>query len=114
MDILHYSLVEEALRFTNEYKDLSYFTHALELLLHQTLEDVYPSKKEEAQGIHLGLILIKAIYSVAKFLEHFSSYLDIIVNCARKSEVSIWDYFFSIVGDAKVLFRVIIPFLNIY
>jgi hypothetical protein len=98
---------EEALRFAKEFDQLSYFTHALELLLHRALEDDYASKTEHSKGkISLFYLNILALSNVVRFLEYFPSYLDIIVNCARKSEVSLWKFFFSIVGDAKVLFEV--------
>ena len=43
---------------------------------------------------------------VVKFLKRFPSYYDIIVRCARKSEVALWRYLFNIAGDAHDLFQV--------
>lgn len=37
-------------------------------------------------------------------LRQFSQFHEIIVRCARKTEVSLWEYLFSIVGDPKTLF----------
>lgn len=43
---------------------------------------------------------------MVKFLNHFPQALDAIVGCARKTEVALWDYLFSIVGSPKDLFEV--------
>jgi RAB6A-GEF complex partner protein 1 len=43
--------------------------------------------------------------SVVKLVERFPSFLDVIAHCARKTEVATWEYFFSIVGDPKLLFQ---------
>lgn len=111
----YFRLIEEALRFANEFKDLSYFGHALEILLHLALENDYSSKKQHRAGkpdrfrILAGSnsLILKELACVVRFLENFPLYLDIIVNCARKSEVSLWEFFFSVVGDTKLLFKVI-------
>ncbi len=101
------------MRFANEYKDLSYFGHALEILLHLALENDYTSKEQHRAGSLLStftltylILQLPELACVVRFLENFPLYLDIIVNCARKSEVSLWEFFFSVVGDAKLLFNV--------
>ena len=48
---------------------------------------------------------------VVKFLNNFPQALDAIVGCARKTEVALWDYLFSIVGSPKDLFEVNIQLL---
>lgn len=45
--------------------------------------------------------------SVIKFLDQFPHALDVIVSCARKTEVALWDHLFSVVGKPKDLFEVI-------
>ncbi|KAG5460520.1 MAG: RIC1-domain-containing protein, partial [Olpidium bornovanus] len=71
-------LEAEAVEFARCFQHLPYFDHALEVLLHAVLED-------EA--------------------ESFPSFLDVIVQCARKSEMSVWDHLFGIVGCPKDLFE---------
>lgn len=43
--------------------------------------------------------------SVIEFLDHFDDALRIVVNCARKTELSRWDYLFSYAGSPVELFE---------
>lgn len=43
---------------------------------------------------------------VIKFLDQFRHALDVIVSCARKTEVALWEHLFSVVGKPKDLFEV--------
>ncbi|CAG8465384.1 5719_t:CDS:10 [Paraglomus occultum] len=90
-------LDEEAVAFARSYEQLVYFGHALEVLLHHVLED----EAELSVGTGHGAVLPR----VVKFLSHFPQALDAIVGCARKTEVALWDYLFSIVGSPKDLFE---------
>jgi hypothetical protein len=43
---------------------------------------------------------------VIQFLDQFPHALDVIVGCARKTEVALWEHLFSIVGNPQDLFEV--------
>ncbi|CAG8600077.1 32678_t:CDS:10 [Gigaspora margarita] len=68
-------LEEESVAFATSYQGLIYFGHALEMLLHHVLEDEAEHTVETGKG------------------------------CARKTEVALWNYLFSIVGSPKDLFE---------
>ncbi|KAI8605643.1 RIC1-domain-containing protein [Dissophora ornata] len=87
----------EAYEFAKHYQDLGYFGHALEILLHNVLED----EADSGIGFEEGAVLPR----VVSFLQQFPHYLDVIVSCARKTEVALWEYLFSIVGAPKDLFE---------
>jgi hypothetical protein len=89
--ILRHHLTEynspAALHLASSYEKLPYFAHALEVLLHDVLDyevDNPPSPPETA--------LLPATVS---FLSSFTSYLDVIVNCTRKTELRSWQTLFS-------------------
>lgn len=42
---------------------------------------------------------------VVEFLDHFAEALDIVVGCARKTEVARWAYLFDVVGAPRLLFQ---------
>ncbi|TPX31029.1 hypothetical protein SmJEL517_g05541 [Synchytrium microbalum] len=94
--VLSRGMEEEAVAFAAGFRHLQYFGHSLEMLLHQVLEE----EAETFAGFSQGALLP----CIARFLEAFPHHLDVIVRCARKTEVALWEYFFSIVGDAKELF----------
>jgi len=54
--------------------------------------------------IKKGLILPNVI----EFVSQYPEYLRIISHCTRKSEVAIWPYLFSIAGNSRLLFEVIL------
>ncbi|KAI8805518.1 RIC1-domain-containing protein [Cladochytrium replicatum] len=93
-NLLMKKLQQEAVEFANCFGHLEYFGHALEVMLHKVLDD-------EVDTLSSSNVLPQ----IVKFLENFPSYLDVIVQCARKTEVSQWKYFFSIVGEVKDLFH---------
>ncbi|KAF1806307.1 RIC1-domain-containing protein [Mucor lusitanicus] len=94
--LLQRDLEQEAVVFARAYEKFVYFGHALEILLHTVLE-------EEA-GHDLGDAAILPL--VIKFLDQFPHALDVIVSCARKTEVALWDHLFSVVGKPKDLFEI--------
>ena len=99
--LLRYHLREynesAALHLSQSYQHLPYFAHALEILLHDILDgevDRPPSPPETA-------LLPTAI----SFLSSFPSYLDVIVNCTRKTELRSWRTLFSYLPPVLELFE---------
>ena len=81
-----------ALTFAVNYSSLVYFAHSLEILLHSVLED----------EVDTGLELLPL---VIEFLDHFPESLDVVVGCARKTEVERWGMLFDVVGQPRSLFE---------
>jgi len=85
-----------AIGLAKQYENVSYFEHALEVLLHDVLDDEADSPPEQEVAV-LPLVI--------RFLSNFPEYLNVIVQCTRKTEVASWSHLFSIVGSPQVLFE---------
>ena len=99
--LLRYHLGEynspAALHLSHSYEHLPYFAHALEVLLHTILDaevDNPPDPPETA-------LLPTAI----SFLSSFPAYLDIVVNCTRKTELRSWRTLFAHLPPVVTLFE---------
>ncbi|KAF7306568.1 RIC1 domain-containing protein [Mycena indigotica] len=88
--------VHEAVVFASHYQSLVFFAHALEILLHTVVEWDEPTDASEAEAV---------LRNVVEFLDHFDAALDVVVGCARKTEMTRWKRLFSIVGNPKLLFE---------
>ncbi|WVQ90764.1 hypothetical protein IAS59_004548 [Cryptococcus gattii] len=93
-----------ALILAQHYQSLVYFAHSLEVLLHSVLEDEDLSKseynnddKDSKQDSVLAAVVI--------FLDYFPESLDVIVRCARKTEIERWPMLFDLVGKPRHLFE---------
>ena len=101
--LLHYleaGRTEDAVIFASYYKELTFFAHALEILLHTIVEaeaDLDNIETNPASGV---------LPTVVEFLDHFDAALDVVVGCARKTEMTRWPRLFDIVGNPKALFEV--------
>jgi RAB6A-GEF complex partner protein 1 len=85
-----------ALRLAQQYQHLVYFAHALEVLLHQVLdEEVDSAPKPEAA----------VLPRVLSLLSTFRAYLDIVVQCTRKTEVRSWRTLFDYLPPPQELFE---------
>lgn len=86
-----------ALHLSDSYQKLPYFAHALEILLHDVLDDEVEEKASSAEGSLLA--------SVLSFLSSFPAFLDIIVGCTRKTELRSWRTLFRHLPPVQDLFE---------
>jgi len=85
-----------ALSFAHRYQSLPYFSHALEILLHTVLDDEVDKSPDPKQAL---------LPSVLSFLSSFPDYLDILVQCTRKTEVRSWRTLFAHLPPPQELFE---------
>jgi len=78
-----------------------FFAHALEILLHTVIESDVSLEAEDEAATSGDAILSTTV----EFLDHFDAALDVVVGCARKTEMTRWPRLFSIVGNPKTLFE---------
>jgi hypothetical protein len=96
--------IREAVAFAAPYQNLVFFAHALEILLHTVVES--ESTLECVSDTDVELSQEAVLPAVVEFLDHFDAALDVVVGCARKTEMTRWRRLFSIVGNPKALFEV--------
>lgn len=87
-----------ALHLAQQYQHLEYFAHALEVLLHHVLdEEVDMSPPPSPENALLPRVL--------SLLSCFKEYLDIVVQCTRKTEVRSWRTLFDYLPPPQELFE---------
>lgn len=98
--ILYYHLANydspAAQHVAHQYQHLTYFAHALEVLLHNVLDDEV-EKGPEAEEAMLPVVL--------SFLSTFPDYLDIVVQCTRKTELRSWRTLFAHLPPPEDMFE---------
>ena len=88
----------EALHLAQQYQDLEYFAHALEILLHHVLDQEVDANPPPAPEHAI-------LPRVLSLLSSFKQYLDIVVQCTRKTEVRSWRTLFAYLPPPQELFE---------
>jgi hypothetical protein len=81
----------------------------LEILLHTAVESESESTIQPENGDDESEAPVAndgVLSTVVEFLDHFDVALDVVVGCARKTEMTRWRRLFNIVGNPKTLFEV--------
>jgi len=85
-----------ALHLAHQYQTLEYFAHSLEILLHNVLDEEVDSAPPPETALLPGVL---------SFLSSFPQYLDIVVQCTRKTEVRSWRTLFTYLPPPQELFE---------
>lgn len=88
----------EALWLAQQHEHLEYFPHALEVLLHHVLDEEVDANPPPAPE---NAILPR----VLSLLSSFKQYLDIVVQCTRKTELRSWRTLFAYLPPPQELFE---------
>ncbi|ETN46227.1 uncharacterized protein HMPREF1541_00411 [Cyphellophora europaea CBS 101466] len=87
----------------HQYQHLSYFPHALEILLHHVLDDEYERRQKQLPAPDPEPL--PAILSFLQLVLPSSTYLSTIVSCVRKTEVTFWPTLFEHLPTPLQLFE---------
>ncbi|KIW85630.1 hypothetical protein Z517_01022 [Fonsecaea pedrosoi CBS 271.37] len=95
-----------AFGLANQYQNLSYFPHALEILLHNVLDDEVDRrtklKDKDDDGAQGPL---PAVLSFLQLVLSPTTYLSTVVQCIRKTELSSWRTLFAHLPPPLALFE---------
>jgi RAB6A-GEF complex partner protein 1 len=105
-----------AFGLANQYQNLSYFPHALEILLHNVLDDEVdrdrkPMVKADANGeestndVDTPQGPLPAVLSFLQLVLPETTYLSTVVQCIRKTELSFWRTLFAHLPPPLALFE---------
>jgi len=98
--ILHRHLLKldtlAASSLAHSYQQFPYFPHALEILLHTVLDEEVDRPPEPDAAL---------LPRVISFLSSFPDYLDILVQCTRKTEIRSWRTLFDHLPPPQELFE---------
>ena len=90
-----------ALSLCQHFSHLSYFPHALEVLLHHVLDDEVDNASKDSKSDPLLPIVISFLQASLPA----TVYLDIVVQCTRKTELRSWRTLFTYLPPPKDLFE---------
>ncbi|KAF2401425.1 RIC1-domain-containing protein [Trichodelitschia bisporula] len=85
-----------ALYLSHHYQHLPYFPHALEVLLHDVLDEEADTPPSPETALLPGVL---------SFLSSFPHFLDIVVQCTRKTEARSWQTLFAHLPPPSELFE---------
>lgn len=89
-------LKSEAIHLAQQYQHLEYFSHALEVLLHNVLDEEADASPTPEDAI---------LPRVLSLLSSFKEYLDIVLQCTRKTEARQWKTLFEYLPPVQELFE---------
>ncbi|CEL52309.1 Protein RIC1 homolog OS=Drosophila melanogaster GN=CG9063 PE=1 SV=1 [Rhizoctonia solani AG-1 IB] len=92
--------VGDAVQFATHYQHLVFFAHAQEVLLHNVLESEWDRMNAQPSSD-----FTPTLPAVVEFLDYFDTSLEVVVGCARKTEMARWNYLFDTVGNPRDLFE---------
>ena len=97
-----------ALSLSQHFSHLSYYPHALEILLHHVLDDEVDNESKVSKTHDPSQKPEPLLPSVISFLQASlpaGVYLDIVVQCTRKTELRSWRTLFNYLPPPKDLFE---------
>ena len=92
-----------AFGLANQFQHLSYFPHALEILLHHVLDDEQDRKQGTPESADPEPL--PAVLSFLQMVLSPSAYLSTLVSCVRKTELSYWSTLFVHLPPPLTLFE---------
>ncbi|XWW93161.1 hypothetical protein V2A60_001090 [Cordyceps javanica] len=99
-DVLRFYLRQaktaEAVTLSEQYQDLAYFSHGLEILLHRVLEEESEDSPAPEEAV---------LPRVLSLLSSSKDYLDVVLQCTRKTEVRQWKTLFAYLPPPQELFE---------
>jgi RAB6A-GEF complex partner protein 1 len=92
-----------AFGLANQYQNLSYFAHALEILLHHVLDDEVDRKGSKSDDD--APEPLPAVLSFLQLVLPLTTYLATVVQCIRKTELTSWRTLFQHLPPPLTLFE---------